>query len=134
MRTFAVYIAEDRQGFTEGYLKGKRICDFRDDRGKMMKDHVLRERLADYDSRISDIYKNASGHVHFSGAAFYASLQSVDDFGMVFTIGGPLEERANITLLEGADVFIHYILLEFRLLQPVIESKRRVDKGPEPKE
>lgn len=134
MRTFAAYIAEDRPGFIEGYLKGKRICDFRDDQGNMMQDYVLRERLDAYESGFSDVYKKASGYVHFSDTAFYASVQSVNDYGMEFTIGGPLKEKANVTLLEGADVFIHYILLEYSLLQPVVESKNRVGNSPDPKE
>ncbi len=134
MRTFAAYIAEDRPGFIEGYLKGKRICDFRDDRGNMMKDHVLRERLAAYESSINDVYKKASEYVHFSDMAFCSIVRAVDNYGIEFSIGLPLKEEANTTLLEDVDVFTHYILVEYSLLQPVVESKRRVDKCSELKE
>ena len=134
MRIFAAFIAQDKPGFIEGYLKGKRICDFRDDQGNMMRDYVLRERLATYDSRISDVYKKASGYVHFSDTAFYSSVRALDNYGIEFSIGLPLKEEANTTLLEGADAFIHYTFVEYRLLQAVVESKRHVDNCPEPKE
>ena len=99
-----------------------------------MQDHVLRERLAAYNSRISDVYKKASGYVHFSDMAFYSSVRTLDNYRIEFSIGLPLKEEANTTLIEGADVFTHYILVEYRLLQAVVESKRRLDKCPEPKE
>ena len=134
MRIFAAFIAQDKPGFIEGHLKGKRICDFRDDQGNMMRVYVLRERLATYDSRISDVYKKASGYVHFSDTAFYSSVRAFDNYRIEFSIGLPLKEEANTTLLEGADVFIHYTFVEYRLLQSVVESKRRIDKCPDPRE
>ena len=61
MRIFAAFIAEDKPAFIDGFFKGKKISDFKDDRGKKMRDVILRERLAVYDSRISDVYKKSSG-------------------------------------------------------------------------
>lgn len=128
IRIFAAFIAENKLAFMEGYLKGKKISDFRDDRGKKMRDHVLRERLKDYESQISDIYEKASGYVHFSDMAFYSSVRALDNYRIEFSVGLPLKEEANTTLLEGADAFIHYTSVEYELLRAVVESKKRLDE------
>ncbi|NLB78532.1 MAG: hypothetical protein GX796_06735, partial [Clostridiaceae bacterium] len=134
MRTFAAFIAEDRAAFIDGFLHGKQISDFKDDRGNKMRDIVLRERLEKYDPRISDVYKKSSGYVHFSDMAFFSSVCVKDDYRIEFSVGLPLREEANGILLEGADAVIHYTLLEYRLLQAVVKSKERVDRNPNPSE
>lgn len=128
MRIFAAFIAADKTAFIDGFLQGKKISDFKDDRGNKMKDVVLRERLEEYDSQISEVYKKSSGYIHFSEVAFYSSVCAKDNYHIEFSIGLPIREEANEILLEGADAFIHYTLLEYRLLQAVVESKERVDK------
>lgn len=130
MRIYAAFIAEDKTAFMDGFLDGKKICDFKDDRGNKMKDVVLRERLKDYDFQISDVYKKSSGYVHLSDVAFYSSVCAMDNYHIEFSVGLSLREEANEILLEGSDAFIHYTLLEYRLLQAVVESKDRVDQNP----
>ncbi len=129
MRIFAAFIAEDKTAFVEGFLGGKKISDFKDDRGNKMKDVVLRERLEAYDSRISDVYKKSSGYIHLSDVAFYTSVWAKDNHQIEFSVGLPVREEANNILLEGSDAFIHYTLLEYRLLQAVVESKKWVDEN-----
>ena len=99
-----------------------------------MKDAVLRERLEAYDSQISEVYKKSSGYIHLSNVAFYSSVCAKDNYCIEFSVGLPIREEANEILLEGADAFIHYTLLEHRLLRAVVESKERVDKNPNPSE
>lgn len=132
MRIFAAFIAENRLAFMEGFLKGRKISDFRDDRGEKMRDKVLRDRLKAYDSQINDVYEKASGYVHFSDTAFFSSVRALDNFIIEFSVGLPLKEEANITLLEGADAFIHYTSVEYELLQTVVESKMRIDRNHNP--
>ena len=134
MRIFAAFIAEDKAAFMDGFLHGKKISDFKDDRGNKMKDVVLRERLEDYDSQISDVYKKSSGYIHLSDVAFYSSVCAKDNYRIEFSVGLPIREEANEILLEGADAFIHYTLLEYRLLQAVVESKEGVDNNLNPSE
>lgn len=129
MRIFAAFIAEDKSALIDGFLKGKKISDFKDDRGNKMRDVILRERLEVYDSRVSEVYKKSSGYVHLSDVAFYSSVCAKDNYSIEFSVGLPIREEANEILLEGADAFIHYILLEYRLLQAVVESKKRIDKA-----
>ena len=130
MRIFAAFIAEDKTAFMDGFIQGKKISDFKNDRGNKMKDVVLRERLEAYDSQISEVYKKSSGYIHLSEMAFYSSVCAKDNCHIEFSVGLPIREEANEILLEGADAFIHYTLLEHRLLWAVVESKQRVDKNP----
>ncbi|WP_209315188.1 hypothetical protein [Soehngenia longivitae] len=129
MRIFAAFIAEDKTAFMDGFIQGKKISDFKDNRGNKMKDIVLRKRLEDYDSQISDVYKKSSGYVHLSDVAFYSSVCAKDNYRIEFSVGLPIREEANEILIEGADAFIHYTLLQYQLLQAVVESKKRVDEN-----
>lgn len=74
MRIFAAFIAEDKTDFIDGFINGKKISDFKDDRGNKMKDVILRERLEVYDSQISEVYKKSSGYIHLSDVAFIQAL------------------------------------------------------------
>ncbi len=130
MRIFAAFIADDKTAFMDGFIQGKKISDFKDDCGKKMKDVVLRERLEAYDSQISEVYKKSSGYIHLSDVAFYSSVCAKDNYRIEFSVGLPIREEANEILLEGADAFIHYTLLQYQLLQAVIDSKKRVDENP----
>lgn len=129
LRIFAAFIAEDKTAFIDGFLAGKKISDFKDDRGEKMKDVVLRERLEAYDSWISDVYNKSSGYIHLSDVAFHSSVCAMDNYSIEFSVGLPVREEVNEILLEGSSAFIHYTLLEYQLLQAVVESKERIDKN-----
>lgn len=129
MRIFSAFIAEDKVAFIEGFLRGKSISDFKDNRGNKMRDKVLRERLEEYDSRVSDVYKKSSGYVHLSNIAFYSSVSALNINHIEFSIGLPIREDSNEILLEGAAAFIHYTLLQNQLLQSVVDSKKLVDEN-----
>ncbi len=132
MRLYAAFIAQDKRAFIRGFLEGKRISDFKDDRGVKMRDSVLRKRLETYDSRICEVYERTSGYVHLSGVAFHLGYQSIDDHNFGFSIGVPLKEEANKYLLEAAGAFIHYMKLLFFLLDAVVKSKERAENGEQP--
>lgn len=128
MRVYAPYIAANRDELINGFIDGKSIRDFRDDNNKKMTDVNLRERLEVYDDKLSNTYTRSSGYVHFSSVALHASIQAMKDNHIDFSIGLPLREEANIILLEAIEAFVHYIKLEIELIEPVAESKRRVDE------
>lgn len=128
MRIFAAFIAEDRTDFIDGFLKGEKIRNMRDNCGKKMTDVVLKERLAAYDEYLKHVYDNSSGYVHLSNKAFYSSATASEasQYHIEFTIGAPLKEKANPVLLEAADVFLHYLCLQNELLKKVVESKKNI--------
>lgn len=127
MRIFAAFIAENQSEFINGFLEGKKISDMKDDRGKKMKDYVLRERLEEFDPQLEVVYKNTSGYVHLSDKAFYSSVtsSSLEQFDIEFSVGMPLKEKANPVLLEVADAFIHYVQLQNILVTKVITARIR---------
>lgn len=125
MRIFAAFIAENQSEFINGFLEGKKISDMKDNRGKKMKDYVLRERLAEYDAQLDMVYKNSSGYVHLSDKAFYSivTTSSLEQYDIEFSVGLPLKEKANQVLFEAADAFIHYVQLQNTLVNQVIISR-----------
>lgn len=127
MRIFAAFIAENQSEFINGFLEGKKISDMKDDRGKKMKDYVLRERLEEFDPQLEVVYKNTSGYVHLSDKAFYSSVtsSSLEQFDIEFSVGMPLKEKANPVLLEVADASIHYVQLQNILVTKVITARIR---------
>lgn len=128
MRLYAAFIADDKKAFIRGFIAGKRIIDFKDDREMKMHDSVLRKRLEEYDSRIDEVYERTSGYVHLSGVAFHLGYQAIDDNHFGFAIGIPLKEEANKYLLEAANAFSHYMQLLFFLFDAVVRSKERSEK------
>lgn len=127
MRIFTAFIAENQSEFINGFLEGKKISDMKDDRGKKMKDYVLRERLEEFDPQLEVVYKNTSGYVHLSDKAFYSSVtsSSLEQFDIEFSVGMPLKEKANPVLLEVADASIHYVQLQNILVTKVITARIR---------
>ena len=75
MRVFAAFIAEDRTEFIDAFLKGEKIRNIKDNQGRKMKDVVLKERLAEYDKYLKNVYDNSSGYIHLSSKAFMLVLQ-----------------------------------------------------------
>lgn len=126
MRVFAAFIAEDRTEFIDAFLKGEKIRNIKDNQGRKMKDVVLKERLAEYDKYLKNVYDNSSGYIHLSSKAFHASATAseADNYHVEFSIGLPLNEKANVILLEAADAFLHYLQLQNSLLIKVADSKR----------
>lgn len=53
-----------------------------------------------------------------------ATASEADNYHVEFTIGLPLNEKANVILLEAADAFLHYLQLQNSLLIKVADSKR----------
>ena len=127
MRTYAAFIAEDRNAVIQCILDGTPIKNLKDVTGKQMFDGYLKDQVTKMDPIFSTVYDNASGYVHLSEKAFYQTVDSCDDYGIGIQIGQSLPEKRNAPLLEAANAYIHFINLHFKMLQAVIESKQRLD-------
>ena len=127
MRTYAAYITEDRESYVQAFLNGKNISKLKDVNGNKLTDAHLKSKMWQLDGRFKGVYENASGYVHCSSKAFFQMVGDIGDNGTEFLIGLPLPEKRNDVLLECADAYIHYVKLHFKLIQPVVESKRRFD-------
>ena len=129
MRTYAAFIAEDRNAVIQCILDGTPIKKLKDANGKPMLDGYLKDQVAKMDPVFSTVYNNASGYVHLSEKAFYQTVDSCDNYGIGIQIGQPLPEKRNAPLLEAAGAYIHFVNLHFKMLQAVVESKQRFDSS-----
>lgn len=127
MRTYAAFIADDRNAVIQCILDGTPIKNLKDANGSKMLDGYLKDQVAKMDSVFPTVYDNASGYVHLSEKAFYQTVDSCDDYGIGIQIGQSLPEKRNAPLLEAADAYIHFVNLHFKMLQAVVESKQRFD-------
>lgn len=128
MRTYAAFIAEDKEAVVDCILKGDPIKNLKDKDGKKMTDGHLKDKVTELDEHFAGIYDHASGYVHFSEKAFFQTVEKVEDGGKVcFNYGHPLPEKRNDPLLESAEAYIHFVKLQFRMLQAVADSKQRYD-------
>lgn len=127
MRTYAAFIAEDRNAVIQCILDGTPIKNLKDTNGNKMLDGYLKDQVAKMDPVFSTVYDNASGYVHLSEKAFYQTVDSCDDYGIGIQIGQPLPEKRNAPLLEAARAYIHFVDLHFKMLQAVVEIKQRFD-------
>lgn len=127
MRTYAAFIAEDRNAVIRCILDGTPIKSLKDAKGNKMLDGYLKDEVAKIDPIFSKVYNNASGYVHLSEKAFYQTVDSCDNYEIGIQIGQPLPEKRNAPLLEAATAYIHFVNLHFKMLQAVVESKQRFD-------
>lgn len=127
LRTYATFIAKDRNKVIECLINGERIDREKDMQGKNMTDRYLKEKLSEIDSSIETIYNNSSGYIHLSEKAFYETVINCDNNIIEFQIGRTLPEKRNVTLIEILDAFIHFIKLHYKMIFAVVESKQRYD-------
>ncbi len=134
MRTYAAFIAEDRNAAVQCVIDGNPIKNLKDTNGKKMTDGHLKDEITKIDSVFSKVYDNASGYVHLSEKAFYQTVEKCADNKLEFQIGQPLPEKRNDPLLESADAYIHFVKLHFKMLQAVVENKERFDAAQSERE
>ena len=127
MRTYAAFIAEDRNAVTDCLIDGTPIKHLEDKNGKKMADWYLKEELTKIEPSFSRVYEQASGYIHLSSKAFYQTVKAIDDEMITVQVGHQLPEKRNEPLLEGASAFTHYVVLHYKMLNAVCESKVRFD-------
>ena len=127
MRTYAAFIAADKDAVIDCIFHGKKIRDQLDVDGQKMTDFNLKKRMAAFYASFPAVYDQASGYVHFSDMSFYQTVVSINNNTIQWQIGQVLQERFNPLLLEAADAFIHFTKIHYKMLQAVVDSKQRYD-------
>lgn len=127
MRTYAAFIAQDKDAVIDCIISGKQINKGKDSSGKKLSDGYLKEEISKIDPAFEQVYNQASGYVHLSEKAFYQTVVRCENNSIEFQVGRELPERRNPVLLEAADAFIHFICLHYKMLGAVVESKKRYD-------
>lgn len=129
MRTYAAFIAKDKDAVIDCVIHGKKISDQVDTDGKKMTDAHLKKKMIAFNASFPNVYNQASGYIHLSDMAFYETVVGIEDQTITWQIGQPLQERFNPLLLEAADAFIHFTKLHYKMLHAVIDSKQRYDNS-----
>lgn len=127
LRTYAAFIAADRNKVIECIIEGRRIDKERDTKGHMMTDGYLKKKLGEMDSSIVMIYDNTSGYIHLSEKAFYETVVNCDNGKVEFQIGRELPEKRNPILIEMLEAFIHFVKLYYKMVTAVVDSKQKYD-------
>lgn len=134
MRTYAAFIAADKDAVIDCVISGSRIDKQKSNDGNLLKDVYLKNELSKLDTGFSTVYDNTSGYIHFSDRAFYQTVKSCDDNVIEWGVGTQLLEKFNPLLIEAADAFNHFVKLHFHILSAVVESKERFDREYQDKE
>lgn len=127
MRTYAAFIADNKDRVVECIISGNQINKEKDINGNRLNDGYLKKELSKIDPLFEEVYNQASGFIHLSSKAFYQTVISCEDSKIEFRIGGDLPEKRNANLLEAADAFIHFTQLHIQMLKVVADSKKRYD-------
>lgn len=127
MRTYAAFVAENKEDVVDCLIYGKRIDKLKSRNGDLLKDCYLKAELEKYDPQFAVVYDNASGYIHLSDRAFYQTVNCCQDNTIEWGVGLPLFEKFNPLLIEATDAFIHFTKLHLRMLSAVAESKEKFD-------
>lgn len=93
LRTYAAFIAEDKNKIIECIINGEKINKYKDINGNKMTDAYLKEKLTELDSFVKKIYNNSSGYIHLSEKAFFETVTNCEGNIIEFQIGRPLPEK-----------------------------------------
>ena len=66
MRTYAAFIAKDKDAVVDCVIHGRKISDQPDIDGKRMTDAHLKKKMVEFNASFPDVYNQASGYIHFS--------------------------------------------------------------------
>lgn len=128
MRMYAFYVAENRSEISRSvYGDGKQINRMKAKDGKQMTDFYLRKELSKIDKRFYSVYKAASGYIHYSEKAFYASVSVKEPNILDINVGHPIPEELDSVLQECAEAYIFFVKFQYELSVPIVESKNRID-------
>lgn len=128
MRTYALYIAENINEVIDSVLDSDiQIKRLKAKDGSRMTDQYLRQQLEKFDKRFGTVYKSTSGYIHHSEKSFFL-ISSVKEPNILdLDLGHPLTEKFNQLFQECAEAFLYFVQFQYKLTQPVVESKQRLD-------
>lgn len=130
MRLYASTIADDQDALINCVISGGKISSLRDNSGQKMSDKLLKDGLAQYDSRFADVYDNTSGYIHYSEKSFYQSVSALDGekYHISIQISKNPAEKVNEALCECAEAFIYFTDFFLRMMEGAALSKSALDK------
>lgn len=127
MRTYAAFIAQNKDAVVDCIITGKQINKEKDCSGKKLSDGYLKGEISKIDPAFEQVYNQASGYVHLSEKAFYQTVVKCENNIIEFQVGRELPDKRNHVLIEAADAFIHFVCLHYKMLDAVAQSKQRYE-------
>jgi hypothetical protein len=116
MRANSFSLVEDREALAEQIFKGKHFKDIVDSSGTKMRDAYLREKLAERNPWINEVYAETSGAVQLSQKHIFSAIAKVGVAGeMSFEISG-LSSRHVEEFTELFAAFEHSVRLTANVL------------------
>lgn len=78
LRLYALFFVTDPDDFATKVYHGASVNKLKDDRGQLMSDTCLRDRVASQNAWVPDVYRETSGYIHFSHRHIQAALSLQD--------------------------------------------------------
>jgi hypothetical protein len=135
MRLVAYFVAADRDELVQVFLNDeKRISTLKDRDGKYMSDQYLKKKMKVLDDRFEEVYNAASGYVHHSGKSLFSISNALENYTIETIVGGEIPLRNDVHILECAEAFKYYLLLQHDLIARIILAKEEFDKNSDDNE
>ncbi len=99
MRTYATFIAKDKDAVIDSIISGKRINKEKDVNDNLLTDYYLKNAISKIYPNFNQVYDNASGYIHLSEKSFYQTIESCENNTIKFYIGPNLLEKHNPYLI-----------------------------------
>ena len=123
LRFSAAWLVDKPHDFASKVIAGERIDKLKDKEGHYLRDaHLVQVRSTDY-PWLPDVYQRLSGYVHFSGAHFYDTVESIHDGSISFDIRATDYKYPESSWLEVLDCFSEASSILGWYLRGYIETK-----------
>lgn len=130
MRLYASTIAADQDALIDCVISGGKISSLRDNSGQKMSDKLLKDGLAQYDSRFANVYDSTSGYIHYSEKNFYQSISASTcrEYDISIQVSKEPSEKVNEALCECAEAFIYFTDFFIKMMEGAALSKAGLGK------
>lgn len=107
LRVFASTLVKDSEAYARAVFHSEPIAKMRDRDGKRLRDAYLVEKLGELHPWIPNVYKQASGLIHFTNRHIFAAAHKVDDETRTvhFLVSGQDPPRPDEDYFEMVDCF-----------------------------
>lgn len=130
LRLYAMYIAKNPEEVVDSLMRGERIDKLDAKDGKKLRDAHIKEKLGEYDDKFVEVYRNASGYVHFSDKGFYQSVSALDGkYNIGIQVSHEVPEKANEFILECVQTYSYFLKLFYSMFIDIIRVKQEYDEN-----
>lgn len=128
LRTHALWLVKDPQGFAESFVSDKPIRKYKDKAGRPLHDSLLVEQLAVANPWVKTVYERMSGYVHLSASHMHNALSVSEpgEYGHFQMAIGKEDDYPDSSWRELIACFRHITLLLRQRMRGYTENKREM--------